>query len=540
MKKILAAALALLMALGLCACGDESAGNGLFAAASPEDSALMLYICEDGESVRRLMMHDSGDKREIFDALAAVSAKPAKRWTARDAAMPVYAVWTGRNDGEPGPFELAWSNGYLITPDGAAYKFDFDFAALETAYDWNGRAETLPIGRLPCSRVLAQDGEGWIRSMLTPAEEPEAPEGISMTLDSIQPGEIAVTFTNDSGERWQYGEFYDLEVMLDGAWYEVPAWTEMDFYAVAYLLHAGESQQKSYNTQAYGELPAGRYRIVVEYLTAEFELGAVPHSEGAGNELFAAADPEGSVLELFVCEDGENVRMLSMYETETEQEILDKLARVTAKPAARWTPRDVTMPVYGIETGKSDGGLGSFELAWSDGYLITPDGSAYEFDFDFGALEGDYRWRDCVEGFAIIRLPCSHALSLCGDEWISSMLTPAQELSPPRGISMTFDSVEGDAINVTLHNDRNAFPNARPGDRRGEWRYGRFYHIEVLLDGRWYILPSFDGYCVNAMAYRLPAGESRQESYWMEPYGELPAGHYRLVTMGLTAEFELA
>lgn len=149
MKKILAAALALLMALGLCACGDESAGNGLFAAASPEDSALMLYICEDGESVRRLMMHDSGDKREIFDALAAVSAKPAKRWTARDAAMPVYAVWTGRNDGEPGPFELAWSDGYLITPDGSAYKFDFDFGALETAYGWNGRETGLSIGICP-------------------------------------------------------------------------------------------------------------------------------------------------------------------------------------------------------------------------------------------------------------------------------------------------------------------------------------------------------------------------------------------------------
>lgn len=269
-------------------------------------------------------------------------------------------------------------------------------------------------------------------------------------------------------------------------------------------------------------------KIIVLAAALGLALSLCACGGGKGNDLFKTASPETSVLELYICSDSGSIRRLSMYEDDPEREIIDKLAAVTAKPAPDWTAKDVTMPVYAIETGRNDDQPGDFEAAWSNGYLITPDGSAYKFDFDFAALETDCQWRDREEGLAIGRLPCSHALSLCGDEWISSMLTPAKELTPPEGISLTLDSVEGDKISVTLCDDSGE-----------EWTYGTYYHLEVLLDGGWYRLPTFSGYGFNDVAIFLHAGESSQEHYWTVPYGTLPAGTYRIVVEDMAAEFVL-
>lgn len=273
MKKIIALAAALGLVLGLCACAGAG-GNELLAAASPETSALMLFSCTDGKSVKQLTMYDTGAEREILGKLAKVKASPAPNWTAKDVTMPVYGLGIGRNDDEPGWLWAAWSNGYLILADGSAYKFDFDFASLETGYSWRDSEDGLSIGRLPCSHALALGGDGWISAMLTPARELTPPEGISMTLDYIDFAEknAAVTFRSDSGEEWCYGKYFHLEVELDGAWYVVPAETEQAFPDIAMLLPAGESRQEQYWLAPYGELPAGNYRLAAEGMAAEFAV----------------------------------------------------------------------------------------------------------------------------------------------------------------------------------------------------------------------------------------------------------------------------
>lgn len=270
MKKMLTLAAALCLTVCLCACGGT--GNTLLAAASPQTSALMLYSCSDGENVRILTMYDSASEQNILDKMAKVNAKPAPDWSARGVTMPVYGIEIGRNDGEPGWLEAAWSDGYLVLADGSAYTFDFDFSALETDYDWRGDETGLVIGRLPCSRALAQCGGEWISSMLTPAREPSPPEGISLTLDAVEEDGITVTLRNDSGAEWSYGTYYHLEVLLDGAWYAVPPESELFFTDIAMLLPAGESRQERYWTGPYGELPAGSYRFVAEGMTAEFTV----------------------------------------------------------------------------------------------------------------------------------------------------------------------------------------------------------------------------------------------------------------------------
>lgn len=271
MKRITVIAAALSLAACLCACGGDG-NNALLSAASPETSALMLYICSDGERVRELRMYDTGAEREILDKLAQVSAKPDGDWSARDVTMPVYGLEIGRNDGEAGFLKAAWSDGRLILADGSAYKFDFDFAALEAGYDWRDSEHDLLIGRLPCSRALALCGGEWISSMLSPAMEPSPPEGISMKLDAVEGDEITVTFRNDSGEEWSYGVYYHLEALLDGAWYAVPPESDLAFIDIAMILPEGETRQERYSTGLYGALPPGTYRFVAEGMAAEFEV----------------------------------------------------------------------------------------------------------------------------------------------------------------------------------------------------------------------------------------------------------------------------
>ncbi len=273
MKKIIALAAVLGLALSLCACAGAGK-NELLAAASPETSALMLFACADGKSVKELRMYDTGAEREILNKLAKIKAAPAPDWTAKDVKMPVYGLEIGRNDGGIGSLQCAWSDGYLILADGSAYRFDFDFAALETDYQWSDSEDGLTIGRLPCSRALSLGPEGWIAAMLTPARELAPPEGISMTLDYIDFAEAqaAVTFRNGSGEEWCYGTYYHLEVLLDGAWYVVPAETEMFFNDIAMVLPDGTEQQELYWLEPYGELPAGSYRLAAEGMAAEFRV----------------------------------------------------------------------------------------------------------------------------------------------------------------------------------------------------------------------------------------------------------------------------
>lgn len=271
MKKFTAAA-AVCLALLLCACGSR-AKNGLFSAAAPETSAMMLYVCEDGENVRRMALFENGSERQILDRLSEVKAEPAQGWTPGDVTMPVYAVEIGRNDGEAGWLGAAWSNGYLIMPDGTAYEFDFDFAAVEKRYAWIAEDGEYRLDALPCSRALAQDGNGWINRLLSPARELCPPEGISLAKAPAEDaGSVSVVFENGLDTQWCFGEYFHLEVQLDGRWYVVPPETELAFNDIGYILPAGGTQEKTYSLAPYGELPDGLYRLVAEGMSVELRL----------------------------------------------------------------------------------------------------------------------------------------------------------------------------------------------------------------------------------------------------------------------------
>jgi hypothetical protein len=268
MKKSILVLICLILTVGVISCGNTT--NNLMAGASPETSAFSFYIY-DGGNISCLMLFDSDKSQAVLDELNAVNAKEATGWSLEDAGTPVYGVWMGKADGS-GIF-AAWSNGYWITQEGKAYAFDFDFEAFRQGHEWDHAITFQSFAGFPCAVFLTQDKNGWNSSLLTPAPDLIPPDGIAMTTESSDndADAISVKFENNSGEEWAYGEYFRLDVLLNGVWYEIPTMPgHWGFNDIGLSIQSGESQNKTYNIAMYGELPAGTYRIVAYGLSAEF------------------------------------------------------------------------------------------------------------------------------------------------------------------------------------------------------------------------------------------------------------------------------
>ena len=269
MKKILAIILCLAAMLSLCACGAGTKGNTLWQDASPETSALG-FSRYYGDSGKAGHLFDQKEIVQILSELSEVDAKPAENWTPEKFRTPAFGLEIGTKDGMG--ILAAWSNGYLLLRDGSVYEFDYDFPALED-YVWDYSGDISSPAGLPCGRFFALWEGQWYPENLYPAAEKTAPNGISMTITEQSAANVTVELRNDSGEEWCFGEYYSLEVCLDGTWYIVPRTPEnWMFTSIGYMLDHKEKQEKSYNLMSYGTLPAGDYRLVVEEMTAEFSL----------------------------------------------------------------------------------------------------------------------------------------------------------------------------------------------------------------------------------------------------------------------------
>jgi len=241
--------------------------SGLLADASPETSAMTLFTY-DGTSVRLYYMFDSKKEREILDALSFAEAEPVDGWSAEDASLPVYGIEIGREDGLS--LFAAWTNGRWIAQDGSVYKMDFDFEGLKQRKEWESAGELPSFTSFPCARVFTQEKDKWNPRFLVPAAPLNPPRGITMKLDSWDQDTAAVTISNESGGEWSCGEFYELQVLMDGVWYEIPAMPgNWGFNCMGFYVPDGGTQSMIHHLAMYGELPAGTYRLVIKELSVE-------------------------------------------------------------------------------------------------------------------------------------------------------------------------------------------------------------------------------------------------------------------------------
>ena len=255
----------ILLTLPLAACGAKV---DLMPGASPETSALALYVY-DGETITRQFLFDTEAEKTVLQDFHNAKASPMDL-DVTALEPPFYGLEIGGTDG----FEVhgLWSGGYFILDDGTAYKFDYDFPSLLERCDWREPDRFSSLSVMPCASHVAKTEAGWNSKFLTPAGDlGEAVPGVSMEIAERSDDSILVRYTNNSGGEWEYGLYYGLQVQLDGQWYEVPAEEPVAVPDIAMVIPDGMSIEESYRLVPYGDLPAGTYRLAAEHMAVEFE-----------------------------------------------------------------------------------------------------------------------------------------------------------------------------------------------------------------------------------------------------------------------------
>lgn len=96
---------------------------------------------------------------------------------------------------------------------------------------------------------------------------------ISMEVLSIADKLVKLQLKNESKEEYLYGLPFTLEKEIDGRWYRLPvALSNWGFTLAASVLEPGGCAETYADLTMYGDLEAGKYRIVKEELAAEFEI----------------------------------------------------------------------------------------------------------------------------------------------------------------------------------------------------------------------------------------------------------------------------
>lgn len=243
-------------------------------------------------------------------------------------------------------------------------------------------------------------------------------------------------------------------------------------------------------------------------------------------DLMPTADPENSALALYIY-NGETITRQFLFETsDARKNALADFRHAKAEPCEV----DVTTlqpPYYGLEVGSTD--IGSEHGLWADGYFITDDGSAYKLDYDFEKLLKAYPWSHLDEFQTLTIMPCASRMAKTEAGWNVHFLTPAQEPMWPDQVGIELVEQDAEGITVRLVNNSEE-----------DWGFGYAFHVDVLLDGQWYTIPAEQEMAFVEVLLMLPQNGDHKETYSLKPYGELPAGIYRLVTDGgLWVEFEV-
>ena len=241
------------------------------------------------------------------------------------------------------------------------------------------------------------------------------------------------------------------------------------------------------------------------------------------NKLMSNASPGTSALTLYRF-DGKTTQWKTIYNGKTITSVLNELDSVSAKQSENWSLQDIELPVYGLWIGANDGF--SIYVAWSNGYWISQDGTVYSFDYDFEKLEKDFPWTDEEEYNSFTLFPNARILSQDENGWNKRMLTPAEELRKPEGISLTLEAWGENTVDVQWINTG-----------ANEWMFGEPFSLQVLLEGEWYEIPTISGdWAFTAIGIILKSEEVLSKTYNLMSYGDLPSGTYRLVTEGLAVE----
>jgi len=248
---------------------------------------------------------------------------------------------------------------------------------------------------------------------------------------------------------------------------------------------------------------------------------------GSTVDLMPKASPATSALGLYVY-DGETITRQHLFETDAiRAEAIEDFRKAHAKPAEV----DLTTlqpPFYGLEMGGTDGytvyGL------WVDGYFIRGNGNVYEFDYDFEQFRSQYDFEEPDEFQMLTVIPCVNYLAKSETGWNASVLTASD-----------FNSVEQSVDAVLIEQTKTHLTIELTNNGTEEWCYGHAFWLETEINGKWYRIPAEQDVAFTEEGLLVSPGGAAEERCWIEPYGELPSGNYRLVFyQNLAVEFTIA
>lgn len=266
----------LFAAVLLCLAGCKG-GNTLFQGMSLDNAALEFdYAADPGSFTRSLLYQHEDQKKAFLKDLSMASAKPVESWSFEDITFPIYGF--SLMDADRFEKRFAWSNGILYTPDGKKYKFQMDFEKIRSEYPFDEEDTFAGLNWFPLAQqFILSDGQ-WNKAMMNQGQDPTGEYDVDYEVISQDTENLTVRFTNHMEDVYTFGEYFYLQVQLDGTWYEVPAKDLMSFHDLAYELSPEQSYEMTYYIAPYGTLPAGHYRVLNGIglpsmdLAAEFDL----------------------------------------------------------------------------------------------------------------------------------------------------------------------------------------------------------------------------------------------------------------------------
>ncbi len=242
--------------------------------------------------------------------------------------------------------------------------------------------------------------------------------------------------------------------------------------------------------------------------------------------LLDEADTGSSALILY-CYDGETVTSRTCYTTATENELLDTL-NVSVTPAESTDLSEWEAPCYGLWT--CDGEGYDLTLAYYDGLWLDRNGNVWSGEADFAACWKALEGEDEDDTLSVLSFPNAGYLAPVNDRFLaaSSAADESGISTMPLEMTMTVLDVTDGVVTVLIDNQSGY-----------EMEYGESFSLETEQDGEWYVLPPQGTLEFDDMAYILPDMTQAEETCDLTAYGDLEAGHYRIVKDGMTAEFWL-
>lgn len=235
--------------------------------ASVETSAMCLWE-HNGSTTENCWLFDKDGEQEIVDYINGIEiSDEVKDFDTDSLSGSMYGIDIGSKDGW---IRLAWCDGYVFLEDGSVYKADIDFNMIKSNYSWQDK-DKMPLASFPNMYYIARKDGEWNQRFLEKSKKLKS-NGLKVTAKKFDGTKLVVKLKNKTKKELYYGEGFSLQVKLDGSWYCIPARDDMYFIDIENIMRAGQGTKKTYDLSAYGELPSGKYRIVIDGASAAFNV----------------------------------------------------------------------------------------------------------------------------------------------------------------------------------------------------------------------------------------------------------------------------